>query len=174
MRDFGSAGPRLLILDRNYEFARLLRSQLQSLGLRHLPLAEDTATALAILPRDPIHAILVDAETGPLAAPEFIRAVRGSGCVLDPMVPIVVCSFKPTLDKIAACRDAGGNGFLAKPVSVAALREKLATVLLEPRHYVKAKAYFGPNRRKGWRPPYGGPERRTRGRPLALPGPHSA
>lgn len=162
MRDFGTAGPRLLILDRNLTFARLLRSQLLNLGLRHLRLAETTEEARLVLGCEPIHAVLADAETGPMTTPAFIRAVRAGG-VLDPFVPILVCSFDPTWRKIGACRDAGGNGFLAKPLSSADLRDKLRTVLLEPRRYVQAESYFGPERRKGRRPPYCGAERRTRG-----------
>lgn len=163
MRDYGITGPRILILERNAGFGRLLRSQLVNLGLSRVRLATDTEEALTLLAGHPFDAILADAETGPLRAARFVRSARDDNICLDPFVPILASSFCATLPKVAACRDAGANGFLAKPASVLEISERLRVLLHEPRRFIRAKSYFGPDRRKGRRTPFYGPDRRVRG-----------
>lgn len=164
MRDFGIDGPRILILEGNVGFARLLRSQLMHLGMSRIRLASDTEEALLLIGSHPFHAVLADAEAGPHKVASFVRKVRDDNLSLDPFVPVLTSSFYATMPKIEACRDAGANGFFAKPASVSEITDRLHALLTEPRKFIRASSYFGPDRRKGRRPPFYGMDRRTRGR----------
>ncbi len=48
----------------------------------------------------------------------------------------------------------------AKPISAKSLYERILNVVANPRPFVKTKTYFGPDRRRGVNPNYGGLERR--------------
>ncbi len=50
---------------------------------------------------------------------------------------------------------------LAKPISIEALHSRIVNIIKEPRPFIKAKHYFGPDRRRGRRAKkYEGPHRR--------------
>ncbi|MFZ1990850.1 MAG: response regulator [Alphaproteobacteria bacterium] len=151
----------ILIVDRSTSFGRLLRSELLRSGFNHIRLAGDTEEALHMLANDRFRAVLCDAEAGPLKAAEFVLAARSRFDMADPYVAIIMTSFSASLRKVVACRDAGANTFLAKPVSTGQLTEKLRVSLNENRRFVRVASYFGPERRKGFRMPYLGSERRA-------------
>ena len=151
----------ILIVDRSLSFARLMRSELLRAGFNHISLAGDIDEALYMLAGDRFRAVLCDAEAGPLKGPEFVLAARTRPDMVDPYVAIIMTSFRASFRKVAACRDAGANTFLAKPVSTQQLTEKLSVSLNENRRFVRVTSYFGPERRKGLRTPYFGSERRA-------------
>lgn len=150
----------ILIVDRSLSFGRVMRSELMHSGFTEIRLAGDTSAALDMLASERFSGVLCDVETGPLKGPQFTQAARTRRDMIDPYVPIIMLSFMPTLRAIAACRDAGANTFLAKPVCNAQLTEKVRATLNEARRFVRAMSYFGPERRKGVRPNYFGEERR--------------
>ena len=150
----------ILVVDRSLSFARLIRGELVHSGFSQIRLAADTSEALDMMATERFFAVLCDAETGPLKGPQFTKAARTRPDMIDPYVPIVMLSFEPTLRAISACRDAGANTFLAKPVCNAQLTEKLNASLNEARRFVRVQSYFGPERRKGVRAAYLGEERR--------------
>src|SRR5262249_52334057 len=140
---------------------RLLRSELMRSGHSHIKLAGDTAEALDLLANDWFRTVLCDTETGPLKGAEFVFAARTHPGLIDPYNAIIAMSFGASFRKIAACRDAGANASLAKPVSNAQLTEKLRVSNNEHRRFVRVSTYFGPERRKGARMPFIGSERRV-------------
>ena len=161
MRDRRQSGTQILVVERSPSFARLLRSELVHRGFSHVRLAGDAEEALGLLAGEPFSAVLCDNETRPIGGAAFVRAARTGEAMVDPYLPIIMTSFAPTRPAISACRDAGANVFLAKPVSNDQLTEKLLVCLTEARHFVKVRSYFGPDRRKGKRPAYRGQERRS-------------
>jgi DNA-binding response OmpR family regulator len=66
------------------------------------------------------------------------------------------------LERVRQARDAGVNEFIAKPVSVKTMMQRLVAVIESPRPYVRTKGYFGPCRRRRGADEYRGPERRDK------------
>jgi DNA-binding response OmpR family regulator len=50
--------------------------------------------------------------------------------------------------RIEAARDAGVTEFLAKPITVQSLLDRLIKIVERPRPFVRSEAYFGPDRRR--------------------------
>lgn len=172
MRDRGHASASLLIVDRNQSLAQLTRSQLKYLGFRQVEIAKDTDQALAWLMQNQFDAVLCDASAGPQPGDAFARAARTQPGVIDPYLSLLVLSYRPTWRMVSACRDAGANGFLARPLSGMQLRDKIISTLSRRRRFVRCASFFGPDRRRTLRPAYDGPERREgRGmETLVIPG----
>jgi hypothetical protein len=61
---------------------------------------------------------------------------------------------------VIEARDAGVTEFLAKPVAAKSLYERILSVVLAPRPFIKTRDYFGPDRRRTTNTKYIGPERR--------------
>jgi len=49
---------------------------------------------------------------------------------------------------IKAARDIGITEILAKPVTAKAVYERIISIIQNPRPFVRAKSYFGPDRRR--------------------------
>jgi len=77
-------------------------------------------------------------------------------------VPVIMLTGHTHIDRVRQARDAGVNEFIAKPVSVKTMMQRLQTVIENPRPYVRTKVYFGPCRRRRGVEEYRGPERREK------------
>jgi DNA-binding NtrC family response regulator len=73
------------------------------------------------------------------------------------------------LDAITGARDTGVNEFMAKPISAAALEKRIRHVLEDPRGFVEAEKFAGPDRRRGKKVSIGGPERREKDPKIITP-----
>jgi DNA-binding response OmpR family regulator len=91
----------------------------------------------------------------------FTKKVRTDPNSPNPYVPIIMLTGHTETARVMEARDAGINMFLAKPISVKALSERLALMIDNPARFVRTPTYFGPDRRrKDVGPPKGMPERR--------------
>jgi len=67
------------------------------------------------------------------------------------------------MNRILESRDAGVTEYLAKPISATSLYSRIRKIIMEPRPFVKAGHYFGPDRRRNTAGSYNGKERRKNG-----------
>lgn len=63
-------------------------------------------------------------------------------------LPVVVCSGYTTEVITSQARDLGANEVLVKPISASGLASRICSVIENPRYFVKAPDYFGPDRRR--------------------------
>lgn len=160
MRDRVHASASLLVVDRSQPLAQLMRSQLKYLGFRQVEIAKDTDQALAWLTQEQFDAVLCDAAAGPLPGATFAQTARTHHGARDPYVSLLILSYQPTWNMVTACRDAGANGFLVRPLSGMQLRDKIIGTLAKRRRFIRCETFFGPDRRRSLRPVYDGLERR--------------
>jgi DNA-binding response OmpR family regulator len=83
-------------------------------------------------------------------------------------LPIIMMTGHTERARIFSARDAGVTEFLAKPVTAKSLLMRLTNIIEHPRPFVRAKGYFGPDRRRRSEE-YAGPERRGRVKPVETP-----
>jgi DNA-binding response OmpR family regulator len=86
--------------------------------------------------------------------------VRSSSSPVTRFVPIIMLSGHSEKRCVIEARDAGVTEFLTKPVAAKSLYERILSVVLAPRPFIKTKDYFGPDRRRTVNSKYAGPERR--------------
>jgi DNA-binding response OmpR family regulator len=94
---------------------------------------------------------------------ELTQMIRQPGANANPFVPIIMLTGHSEKRRVTAARDAGVTEFLAKPLSAKALYERIVSVVINPRPFVRTKTYFGPDRRRNANASYAGPERRRGG-----------
>ncbi len=79
---------------------------------------------------------------------ELTRLVRTGKDSLNPYVPIIVVTAHAERRHVLVARDAGINGFVAKPVSPTNLLRHIIEVIEYPRPFISNTGYFGPDRRR--------------------------
>jgi CheY-like chemotaxis protein len=150
----------VLVVDDNGNMRQIIETALHAFGVSNVYLAADSADALEILRSVAIDIVLTDLEMGVLDGFEFVRMVRTAEDSPNPYVPIIVISGHTDLNAVTEARDAGMTEFLAKPVAPKALYERIVSIIRQPRPFIRAKRYFGPDRRRRAEDSYHGPTRR--------------
>jgi DNA-binding response OmpR family regulator len=88
-----------------------------------------------------------------------VRQVRTAEDSPNPFLPIIMMTGHTERHRIFRARDSGVTEFLAKPITAKQLLMRLTNIIENPRPFVRARGYFGPDRRRRSEG-YQGPERR--------------
>ena len=151
----------VLTLDDNRNMRTLIESILLALGVRNIHEAHDVKQAFHDLQYFQADIVITDWNMEPLNGLDFVRMVREGEDSPNPYVPIIMLTGHSELHRVCEARDAGVNGFLAKPISAKALYSRLVSIIEFPRPFIRTKTYFGPSRRRrNVGPPRGLKERR--------------
>jgi CheY-like chemotaxis protein len=148
----------VMVVDDSPHMRQLLRSMLQSLGVRRILDAASGEAALERLGEAPPDLVILDHSMPGTTGLEVLRAMRQRGGRAA-YVPVVMLTAFASPSLIAEARDHGVNEFLCKPVSLRAMSQHVRSALFTGRRFVDVPAYFGPDRRRRDQP-IAGPDRR--------------
>src|SRR5262249_32776815 len=151
---------KVLIVEDNQHMRVLLRSLLNSIGIREIHEAGNGVAALDVLKEMKCDLVLSDLAMKPMDGLEFTREIRLSKRSINPFMPIIMITGHTEKHRVEAARDAGVTEFLAKPITPHSLYSRLAEIVERPRAFVRCEAYFGPDRRRKALEHYAGPWRR--------------
>jgi signal transduction histidine kinase/ActR/RegA family two-component response regulator len=132
-REGGAAidGARVLAVDDHVVNRRAIELVLQSFGIQPT-LAESAERALELLESEPFDVMLMDVYMPGMDGREATRQLRASdGPNRD--IPVIAVTASATAKDWEACRAAGMNAHVAKPIDPGQLHAALGQVLPEPR-----------------------------------------
>lgn len=161
MANYDLASLSVLIIDDSAHMRHLIKSIVTALGMRNIGEAENGKRGLSILKDFQPDFIICDWSMEPMNGIEFTKQIRLTDGSPNPYVPIIMLTAHAEINRVIIARDAGVNEFLAKPVSVANLYQRIRAIIEHPRQFVRTPDYFGPDRRRRADPLYAGSERRT-------------
>ena len=154
---------RVLIVDDQALIRKLVSHMLQSWGFTDVMICTSGREALETVLRQPVDLIISDWRMGEMNGIDLLRAIRESLDATVSRIPFIFLTGNAELSDVQAARDAGMNEYLIKPFTAAELMRRIRSVIENPRSFVKAPGYRGPDRRRrsGGNPP-AGEERRKR------------
>jgi PleD family two-component response regulator len=150
---------RVLIVDDSKNMRMLVRTVLNAIGVTTVREAGDGVAGLSELRSNPIDIAIIDWVMEGMDGLEFVRQVRSADDSPNLFLPIIMMTGHTERHRIFKARDAGVTEFLAKPITAKTLLLRLTNIIEHPRPFVRAKGYFGPDRRRRSEE-YSGPERR--------------
>jgi len=154
-------GLNILLVDDNQHMRKILRSILNSLGVKNITEAEDTSAGLREAQDANLDMIICSWLMDVIEGPEFVQLIRRGENSVNPYIPVIMMSAFTERYRVIQARDAGVNEFLAKPVSPASLYQRIVKIIEKPRPFVRTATFFGPcRRRQTLGPPHGCAERR--------------
>ncbi|GIK98760.1 MAG: hypothetical protein BroJett029_29690 [Alphaproteobacteria bacterium] len=158
MRQPGWDRLTVMVVEDNRFMRELLCSTLTALGIENVIAEDDGASAIRRLKLSrtnpkaaglgTVDIILADYLMPVVDGILLLRWLRTGTGVPDRFVPLIMVSGAADREVVEAARDAGVTEFLAKPYSARALADRLLMVINQPRHYILAPGYFGPDRRR--------------------------
>jgi CheY-like chemotaxis protein len=153
---------KVLVVDDNAHMRKLVTTILQAFGVSQIFEAESGERAWAALRESNPDICVLDWVMEGMSGLDLVQKIRSDPQTPNPFVPVIMLTGHTHIDRVRQARDAGVNEFIAKPVSVKTMMQRLQTVIENPRPYVRTKVYFGPCRRRRGVEEYRGPERREK------------
>ena len=150
----------VLIVEDDRNMRMLIRNVVLTLGVNDVVEASDGSTALEELKTSRADLVLCDMKMEPMGGLEFVKRLRSDPDNPYRLVPVIMITAYAELETVAKARDAGVSEFMAKPISAGALDKRIQRVLKDPRQYVEAPDFVGPDRRHSKKDEFGGENRR--------------
>jgi two-component system chemotaxis response regulator CheY len=140
-------GLSFLIADPNPHSGSVIHSILRGFGATRIVDVRTIRDTIQVLIDQKIDMLLLDPQLEKGRGLDFVRSIRRDPNNPCRTMPILIVTGDTRTSAVKAARDCGANLVIAKPVSPAALYERLAWVAFNPRNFAEAADYFGPDRR---------------------------
>ena len=147
MPDYNLSRLNVLVVERHAHMRHLIRNILHEFGIENVRDAGYEDTAFEIFQDFPADLVLTDWSPG-LNGMAFLDRIRKHAESRDMFAPVVMITAFTELHQVCKARDAGINEFLAKPFSAHMIYARIKSLIEQPRLYVRADSYFGPDRRR--------------------------
>lgn len=133
---------------------------LKTTGMRDIRQAEDGGEAFALIRERAPDLLFLDLEM-PYDGIRTLRQIRTAPHSPDKRLAVIIMTAYATPTRLLAMRDAGVTEVVSKPLTSAKLFGRINAVLLNPRQFIEAPSYVGPDRRRVRIHHYTGPMRRA-------------
>src|SRR5215472_15684358 len=138
----------VLIIDDNQYMRKVTRNLLVNIGVKNIHEAADGIAGLETIRALSPDMVLVEWEMPFLNGAELLRIVRSPGVFPVPDVPIIMLSRFGERWRVMEALRLGVNEYLKKPVSGKALRDRMVSILANPRPMIRSGDYYGPETRR--------------------------
>lgn len=138
---------RVLVADGNDYFQSIVLGMLHAFGARRIAVAECGSSALQRSRQEVTDLLICDATLPELDGFDLVRRIRTESDNPNRYTPVIVLTSHTQAGNIVRARDCGANIVLAKPISPKALYQRLVWITEDPRPFVIAPGYIGPDRR---------------------------
>jgi len=149
------------VIDDNAYMLRIVKELLEVLGIRLVSTYSEVEEAIQSMREAVPDLVITDWEMRPSGGLDLIRVLRDPDKSPHPFVPIIVMTAHTTKQCVELARDVGATDFIAKPLSMKRLYDRLINMVDHPRPFVECEVYFGPDRRRKERD-FEGEDRRQR------------
>lgn len=144
MHDFSELS--VVIADDSSYFRTVLKSVLRGFGIRNMHEAADGADCLHAINEKRPDILFLDWEMPVFSGPEVMRQIRKEDSP-DPFLPVIMVTAHTERARVQQATRLGIHEMLCKPVAPKSVYQRLATVVLHPRPFIRTDSYFGPTPR---------------------------
>jgi DNA-binding response OmpR family regulator len=152
---------RILVIDADVELAHVLKAMLREMGFVDVHLTRSGKDAISLMQTMNFDFIITEWNTQQVDGLKLLEFVRRSPQSANPTIPIIMLTGRAEKVDVATARNYGINEYVIKPFTAKSIYSRLERIIEQPRGFVVAKSFVGPDRRSKAQPP-GTKERRTR------------
>ena len=140
----------ILMGEGNLSVRIALKSLLQAEGFSSIVDVPDVKNLRILLEerREPPDVVILDADLEDDNPCEMVRSIRHGRLGSNPFLTVVMTTSIASNDRVRAIVESGADGLLLKPISPAAVMERLAGLVRQRKPFIVTSAYIGPDRRK--------------------------
>lgn len=141
-------GLGILVVDHNAYMRRLTRMMLLNLGAKLVYEAADGLAALEIVRNADPDVMVLERDVPVLNAAELLRIVRSPDLFPRPDIPVIMLTREARRAQVMEALRLGAHELLVRPTSPKALRDRLLSVVANPRPMVRIGQYYVPQPRR--------------------------
>ncbi|MBV1883805.1 MAG: chemotaxis response regulator CheY [Pseudomonadales bacterium] len=117
---------KILIVDDFSTMRRIIKNLLRDLGYVNTDEADDGNTALPMLQSTSFDFLITDWNMPGMTGIDLLKAVRADGKLVN--LPVLMVTAEAKREQIIEAAQAGVNGYVVKPFTAAALKEKIEKI----------------------------------------------
>ncbi|MCJ8312213.1 MAG: chemotaxis protein CheY [Saccharospirillaceae bacterium] len=117
---------KILVVDDFSTMRRIVKNLLRDLGFTNTQEADDGSTAWPMLESGNFDFVVTDWNMPNMTGIELLQKIRSSDRLKD--TPVLMVTAEAKRDQIVAAAQAGVNGYVVKPFTAAALKEKIEKI----------------------------------------------
>jgi CheY-like chemotaxis protein len=136
----------ILIADPSVYLCQLAHSMLRGCANKVFAVRSSIGV-VRTLTEQKIDILICDGMLPPHGGLKLTQAIRRNVNNPNRTVPILVMTSDARENTIKSARDAGANMVVTKPMSPSSLYDRLSWIAFNPRNFIDAPTYFGPDRR---------------------------
>jgi two-component system chemotaxis response regulator CheY len=137
---------RILLLARKSSSTKILRTVFNIAGLSRVSSVDEPRHAIELLCTEHFNAVFVEGAMEHDGMP-FALAARRLPALINPMIAMFAVFPEARKRDVETARDLGVHDVICRPVSPKIVIAKLRGVLADPRPFIAAPNFFGPDRR---------------------------
>ncbi len=119
---------KILIVDDFSTMRRIIKNLLRDLGFTNTAEADDGATALPMLKSGNFDFLVTDWNMPIMSGLDLLREVRADANLKH--LPVLMVTAEAKRDQIIAAAQAGVNGYVVKPFTAQALKDKIEKIFV--------------------------------------------
>lgn len=150
---------RVLILEENPAYARMLADMLRILGSEVIQVENDDRKAMSLIADLEPQLILTEFRSAKIDGIALTKELRRSDLKVK-QTPVIMVKADLTPAQLTEARNAGVHEMMSKPFAWQDLLKRLQNVLFKPRDWIEVATYTGPDRRRFNTGEYGGQKKR--------------
>jgi len=154
---------RILVVDDDMSYRKLMSSMLQSIGVGNVPTAASALEARDHIQETSIDFVLADRTLEGAGGVALLKYLRDPKTTPSPHIRVIMSTDFGGAQHITAAVQAGADHVLAKPISPAELKMTIRSLREKPPEKIECDSYVGPCRRRlpqKFYSPYKGEDRR--------------
>lgn len=144
---FNLAKANVMIVDDNPFSLRLTTQTLLGFGIQSRHICLSAAEAQSHLVSHVVDLIIVDCEMPDMDGYDLVRWLRQSGMEPNAFAPVLMISGHIRASMVGKARDCGANFMITRPLTPVTLLERILWLARDPRPFIQAGEYLGPDRR---------------------------
>ena len=114
---------KILIVDDFSTMRRIIKNLLRDLGFNNTQEADDGSTALPMLQKSEFDFVVTDWNMPGMQGIDLLKAIRADDSLKH--LPVLMVTAEAKREQIIAAAQAGVNGYVVRPFTAAALKEKV-------------------------------------------------
>jgi len=146
--DFDPSNLTALVLDENHYERGITLDLLRGMGFGRAQGAANTMEAWDLVLKTGPHVILLEWLDAAHSGLDFARRVRQNEEVPNRAASMFMLTMRGKQADVEQARLAGVDGYLRKPISALALRQRVRVAVLNPQPFIVTASYVGPCRRR--------------------------
>lgn len=144
---FNLSKATVMVVDDNPYSLKLTAQTLLGFGMKGRTLCQTADQARQFLQHNVVDLMIVDCDMPDEDGYDLVRWLRRSGMDPNAFTPVLMISGHIRRTMVAKARDCGANFMVTRPLTPSVLLERILWLAKDPRAFIQAGDYLGPDRR---------------------------